>query len=82
MNAEAEGQMGPWPGAIDDETVGVLDRFAVAIAGDVPHHECRLTIFGCAYPPFPFASLVGHESMAREVTQVTLSLRRPQAHCQ
>src|SRR5712664_3811698 len=35
MDAGAERQMLPWFCAIDDELIGVLDLFLVAIAGDV-----------------------------------------------
>src|SRR5882762_1792426 len=39
MKAESERQMGSRTGTVDDEAVGVLDRRAVAVAGDVPHHD-------------------------------------------
>src|SRR5205085_5882576 len=39
MDAEAERQVRPRPGTIDDELVGLLDRLFIAIARDVPHHD-------------------------------------------
>src|SRR5580704_2212853 len=39
VNAEAEREMLPRPGAIDDEAIGVVDRLFVAVAGDVPHGD-------------------------------------------
>src|SRR5258708_40140699 len=35
VNAETERQMLAWTGAVDDEAVGVFDRFLVAVARDV-----------------------------------------------
>src|SRR5205807_3057873 len=39
VDAEAEGEMRPRAGAVDDEIVGLLDRLRVAVARDVPHHD-------------------------------------------
>src|SRR6185295_2403340 len=39
VDAEAERQMGARASAVDDELVGTLDAFLVAVAGDVPHHD-------------------------------------------
>src|SRR6202044_601688 len=39
VNAEAERQMLAWPGAVDDEPVGLFDRLLVAIARDIPHGD-------------------------------------------
>src|SRR5258705_5067037 len=39
VNAEAEGEVGARPGAVDDELVGTIDHLVVAVARDVPHHD-------------------------------------------
>src|SRR5581483_8622164 len=39
VDAEAERQMRARPRTIDDELIRSLDRFLVAIAGNVPHHD-------------------------------------------
>src|SRR6266487_2862794 len=56
MDAEAEGNVGTRPGAVDDEVVGAVDRLLVAVARNVPHHDlvalldlsaAELDIFEC-----------------------------------
>src|ERR1700682_3932026 len=39
MNAEAEGEVGARPGAVNDELVRTIDYLFVAVARDVPHHD-------------------------------------------
>ena len=39
VNAEAEGDVLARPRTVDDETVGLLDRIRIAVAGQVPHHH-------------------------------------------
>src|SRR5436305_3145334 len=39
VDAEAEGDVGARPRAVNDKLVGTLDRFFVAVARDVPHHD-------------------------------------------
>src|SRR5437868_14009484 len=39
MDAEAERNVGTWPGAVNDEIVGAFDHVLVTIARDVPHHD-------------------------------------------
>src|SRR5581483_9307169 len=39
VDAEAEREVRARPRPIDDELVGTVDHFLVAVAGDVPHHH-------------------------------------------
>jgi hypothetical protein len=39
VDAEAERDVLARPGPVDDELIGVLDRLAVAVARQVPHHH-------------------------------------------
>src|SRR5471032_383071 len=39
MDAEPEGQMLARPGTIDNETISILDRVAVTVAGNIPHRQ-------------------------------------------
>src|ERR1044071_6329148 len=39
VDAEAEGNVGSGPGAVDDEVVGTVDHVLVTVARDVPHHD-------------------------------------------
>src|SRR5262249_60291061 len=39
VDAEAEGEVRARAGAVDQEFLGPLDRFLVAVARDVPHHH-------------------------------------------
>src|SRR3954470_2682269 len=39
VDAEAEGEVGARPRAIDDELVRPLEHLLVAVARDVPHHD-------------------------------------------
>src|ERR1700688_662 len=39
VNAEAEGDVGARPGAVNNELVGTIDHLFVTVARDVPHHD-------------------------------------------
>src|SRR3954471_13488796 len=46
VDTETEGEMRPRPRPIDDELLGAVDHFFVAVAGDVPHNDAIARLDG------------------------------------